>query len=323
MFQLSSRTDIIKVSKSSATDSSPYYYYIWVEIGNRRYDVTRAEFESLLGHYIPELLVRREDCEFTVDDLARFGLKHSFKDTGPHNTMSEQEWDTPQMYLWKTGVYFGVDASTERSNPIDLYTLKIMGMGNSTTHSVVDGVFRFGGKDLHYAYMAIHAFCSKDFGRVCKMTFGLDREQNPGGAKFLQPQLEKFLFQDRSCMCIQAAYCNAVNLLGHTSLAKEYWNDFMKASLHYEVSGALPHYIRDFRDARKRLDERRVKITRQGGTSPTLSAALAFKSDCSAKCLSGRNQDPTVQQQHQQQQQKPTIVADGTALRSVRFSLSL
>ena len=44
---------------------------------------------------------------------------------------------------------------------------------------------------------------------------------------------------------------------------------------------------------------------------------------CSAKCLSGRNQDLTVQQQHQQQQQKPTIVADGTALRSVRFSLSL
>ena len=59
MFQLSSRTDILKVSKSSATAAAPHNYHKWVESGHRRYDVTRAEFESLLGHHIPELLVRR------------------------------------------------------------------------------------------------------------------------------------------------------------------------------------------------------------------------------------------------------------------------
>ena len=219
--------------------------------------------------------------------MARFGLTNSVNDTSRHNTMTDQEWDISQIYLWKTGVYFGVDASTERSYPIDLYTLKIMGTGNSTTHTVVDGVFRFGGKDRHYAYMAIDAFCSKDFGRVCKMTFGRGREQNPGGAKFLQPQLEKVLFQDRSDMCIQAAVCNAVNLLGHTCLAKEYWNDFITASLQYEESCALPRCIRDFRDTRKRLDERRVKLTREGGTKASLSAALAFKSGIFVATLEG------------------------------------
>ena len=66
------------------------------------------------------------------------------------------------------------------------------------------------------------AFCSQDFGRVSKMTFGTGREQNSVGAKFLQPHLEKVLFQDQSDMCIQAAVCRAANLLGHTSLAKEY-----------------------------------------------------------------------------------------------------
>ena len=60
MFQLSSRIDIIKVSKSSVAAALPYTYHIWVESGHRWYDVTRAEFEALLGHHTPELLFRKE-----------------------------------------------------------------------------------------------------------------------------------------------------------------------------------------------------------------------------------------------------------------------
>lgn len=82
-----------------------------------------------LGHHIPELLLPKEDCQFTVDDLARFGWINSVNDTGRHNTMTDQEWDISQIYLWKTGVYYGVDASTEHSYPIDLYTLMIRGTG--------------------------------------------------------------------------------------------------------------------------------------------------------------------------------------------------
>lgn len=88
-------------------------------------------------------------------------------------------------------------------------------------------------------------------------------------------------------MCIPVAVCNAVNLLGDTSLAKEYWNDFIKTSLLYEVSGALPRRIRDFQDARKRQDERRVRLTRIEGTSHTLSVALAFKSGVVVATLEG------------------------------------
>ena len=80
------------------------------------------------------------------------------------------------------------------------------------------------------------------------------RGPDPWWGEILQPYLEKVLFQDRSDMTIPAAICDAVNLLGDTSLADEYWNDFIKTSLLYEVSGALPRRIRDFRDARNRVD---------------------------------------------------------------------
>ena len=68
-----------------------------------------------------------------------------------------------------------------------------------------------------------------------------------------------------------------------------------------------------------------TKVGQNGVSANLMQGRLTMEQRqwCSAKCLSGRDQDLTVQQQHQQQQQKPTIVADGTALRSVRFSLSL
>ena len=66
MFQFSPRTGIINVSKSSAA-ALPHNYYIWLESGHWRYDVTGTEFEALLGHHIPELLHRKEDCEFNVE----------------------------------------------------------------------------------------------------------------------------------------------------------------------------------------------------------------------------------------------------------------
>ncbi|CDF34582.1 unnamed protein product [Chondrus crispus] len=91
MFQLSSRTDIVKVSKSSSAVVLPHDYHIWVKSGHRRYDVTRAEFEALLGHHIPELLIRKEACEFTVDDLARFRVTNSVNDTSRPNTITENE----------------------------------------------------------------------------------------------------------------------------------------------------------------------------------------------------------------------------------------
>ena len=57
MFLFSSRTDIIKASKSSAA-ALPHKYHIRVERGHGQYDVTRNEFEALWGHHIPELLLR-------------------------------------------------------------------------------------------------------------------------------------------------------------------------------------------------------------------------------------------------------------------------
>ena len=74
MLQFLSRTDIIKVSKSSSA-ALLQNYHIWVESRHRRYDVTRAEIEALLGHHIPDLLLRKED------NLSRFGLTHSVNDT--------------------------------------------------------------------------------------------------------------------------------------------------------------------------------------------------------------------------------------------------
>ncbi|CDF35324.1 unnamed protein product [Chondrus crispus] len=54
MFELSSRTDVTKVSKTGSI------FHIWVASGHRRYAETEQEFKSLLGDLITALLHRKQ-----------------------------------------------------------------------------------------------------------------------------------------------------------------------------------------------------------------------------------------------------------------------
>ena len=93
MYELSSRSDVTKVSQTGSD------FHIWVSSGHRRYDVTEAEFRSLLGNHITAFLHRKEGEEVALEELCRLGLTESTSDTNQYCIIGDGEWNIQEIYL--------------------------------------------------------------------------------------------------------------------------------------------------------------------------------------------------------------------------------
>ena len=77
-------------------------------------------------------------------------------------------------------------------------------------------------------------------------------------------------------MCISAAICNFIQLLGSSNLAVKYWNILVRNSLLFERTGYPSRRIRDFLDAAKNLHQAEVTLRGVCLRSPTLGLLLSL-----------------------------------------------
>ena len=176
MYKLSSRADIFKVGKSSST-AIAYNYHIRVMRGKMRIDITESESRQLLGYHNTEFLTRVPDAYLSLDDMVRLGRSESVSGSSRHRTFAAQEWNIETIYFHEdTGLYYGVDEETKRPHVILLYSLQIMGSGDSTEHVIKDNEIQFGGRDPILAYIKVDKFCHDHPVRRLKMVFS--REQS-------------------------------------------------------------------------------------------------------------------------------------------------
>ena len=75
-------------------------------------------------------------------------------------------------------------------------------------------------------------------------------------------------------MCISAAICNSLQLLGSAMLAQKYWNLLVANSILFERSGTLSRRIPGFRDAAKHLQQDEVALRGASLPSPSLGVLL-------------------------------------------------
>ena len=178
IYELSFRTEMYKVGKSSAT-SITYNHHIWVMSGKLRYDVTESEFLHLLGYDITEFLTRVPDADLSLDDMVRLGLTESVNDSSCYRTFTAEEWNIETIYFDDdTGLYYGFDEETKRPPVILLYFLKIRGSEYSSEHVSRDNEFHFGGRDRILGYTKVENFCRDHPGRRLKMAFSQACEVN-------------------------------------------------------------------------------------------------------------------------------------------------
>ncbi|CDF41245.1 unnamed protein product [Chondrus crispus] len=268
IFALSSRTGVTKVSKTGSI------FHIWVASGHRRYAVTEQEFKILLGDHITALLYRKQDEEFSLEEIWRLGLTESLSDTNQYCIIGDGEWNIESIYLDVDNTYYGVDAATNLPHRILLYTLAISGTGNSTTHKIVDDLFQFGGRDRISGFLSIDRFCTDQKGRSLKMIHGRSRAVNPRTPIYRVSTHGTVRFRDNSDMCISAAVCNGLQLLGSLNLAVKYWDLLVRNSLFFERTGSPSRRIRDFHDAAKHLNQDEVTLRGSGLRSPSLGLLL-------------------------------------------------
>ena len=153
MFELSSRSDVEKVSRTPA--DSVNSFHVWVARDYHRFDVTEAEFTSLLGIHLTQYVLRKPNEEITLEEIRRLGLTESVSDSNLYCIIGDGEWDIETIFLDAGSSYFGIDVATHLHYCTLLYTLKISGAGDSTTRKVVDNLFQFGERDRVSAYMSI------------------------------------------------------------------------------------------------------------------------------------------------------------------------
>ncbi|CDF35347.1 unnamed protein product [Chondrus crispus] len=268
MFELSSRTDVTKVSKTGSI------FHVWVASRHRRYAVTEQEFKSLLGDHITALLHRKQDEEVSLEEIWRLGLTESLSDTNQYCIIGDGEWNIESIYLDVDNTYYGVDAATNLPHRILLYTLAISGTGNSTTHKIVDDLFQFGGRDRISGFLSIDRFCTDQKGRSLKMIHGRSRAVNPRTLIYRVSTHGTVRFRDNSDMCISAAVCHGLQLLGSPNLAVKYWDLLVRNSLLFERTGSPSLRIRDFHDAAKHLNQDEVTLRGSGPRSPSLGLLL-------------------------------------------------
>ncbi|CDF39433.1 unnamed protein product [Chondrus crispus] len=268
MFELSSRTDVTKVSKTGSI------FHIWVASGHRRCDVTEQELKSLLGDHITALLHRKQDEEVSLEEILRLGLTESLSDTNQYCIRGDGEWNIESIYLDVDDTYYDVDATTNLPHRILLYTLAISGTGNSTTHKIFDDPFQFGGRDRISGFLSIDRFCTDQKGKSLKMIHGCSRAVNPRTKIYRVSTHGTVRFQDNSDMCIPAAVCNDLQLLGSPNLAVKYWDLLVRNSLLFEKTGSPSRRIQDFHDAAKHLNQDEVTLRGSGLRSPSLGLLL-------------------------------------------------
>lgn len=187
MYEFSSRSNIEKVLRTPASEVRNANFHIWIRRPSRPYSDTAQQFEQPLVHDIKDYLVRRPNVEVICDDACRLGLTESIGDSNRYRNFHDDEWDIEDITLNRDETYYGVDASAKQSHRILLYTLNIMGSGESSEHRVDEGLFQFGGLDRVLAYMAVDLFCSRNLGRACNMLHGWGRRSNSLTRTFRSP----------------------------------------------------------------------------------------------------------------------------------------
>ena len=243
IYELSSLSDVIKVSKTCSD------FRIRVSSGHRRFHVTEEEFNSLIGHHINALLYRKQGEEVALEELWRLGLTESTSETNQYCLIGDGEWNIQEIYHEVENTYYDVEAAANRPHRILLYTLMVSGTGNITTHKSVDDVFQFGGRDRVSGFLSIDQFCTDQEGRSLKRIHGRSWAANLRTLIYRVSSQNTVWFQDNSFMCISAAVCNGLQLLGSPNLAVKHWNLLVRNSLLFERTGSLSRRIRDFLDA--------------------------------------------------------------------------
>ncbi|CDF38697.1 unnamed protein product [Chondrus crispus] len=85
IFELSSRTDVTKVSKRGSI------FHIWVASGHCRYAVTEQEFKNVLADHITALLYGKQDEEVSLEEIWRLGLTESLLETNQYCLIGDDE----------------------------------------------------------------------------------------------------------------------------------------------------------------------------------------------------------------------------------------
>lgn len=70
--------------------------------------------------------------------------------------------------------------------------------------------------------MSIDRFCTLHLGKCLTMINGRSRAVNRLNPLYRVPSSGKVTFRDNSDMCISAAFCNSLLLLGSSTLALKY-----------------------------------------------------------------------------------------------------
>ena len=164
-----------------------------------------------------------------------------------YRTFAAEEWNIETIYFDEdTGLYYGVDEETKFPHVILLYSLKLMGSGDSTEHVTKDNEFHFGGRDRILAYIKVDKFCHDHPGRRLKMAFNRARGVNNIAHNFFIPTAPLVRYRDTSDSCMQAALCNALDILGYLDMAVHFWNCFRQLETAFTGSGSAPIRTRDF-----------------------------------------------------------------------------
>ena len=289
MYTFSSRTDIYKVRKSISI-AITYHHHIWVMCGKMRFDVTESEFRQLLGYHITEFLTKVPDADLSLDDMVQLGLTASVIDSSRYQTFAAEEWNIETIDLDEdTGLYCGVDEETKRPHVILLYYLRIMGSRDSTEHVTKENEFHFSGRDQILAYIKIDEFCHEHPGRLLKVDFSRAREVNSLAHHFVLPTASPVRYRDISDSYMQAALCNALDILGYSDMAVHFWNYFRQVEMAFTGSGPSPVRVRDFGDLSKHLDPRRIILHPVRSVIPKLSYLLGLKSGICIVSVQGTN----------------------------------
>ena len=119
------------------------------------------------------------------------------------------------------------------------------------------------------------------------MIHGRSRAANRLTLLYRAPSSGRVPFRDNSDMCIAAAICNSIHLLGSSALASKYWNFLVSNITVFERSGILSRRICDFRDAAKHLRQDEVVLRGSGLPSPSLGALLGLSPGAYVATLEG------------------------------------
>eukprot|EP00737_Agarophyton_chilense_P002083 gb/GEZJ01002355.1/.p1 GENE.gb/GEZJ01002355.1/~~gb/GEZJ01002355.1/.p1 ORF type:complete len:400 (+),score=35.17 gb/GEZJ01002355.1/:1-1200(+) len=295
MALLHDREDIVAISLDSHRTHRHPAYNLFLSNPEEIVRLYREELVKIVGKQIVLFLEATPDYVLSDIMLRELGLTESVHDSNNYSSQrSGADWNITTIYWDNTHFGFvGIDQATDDHYSILLYTLFFEGAEEGSPHRVESkqGRFVHGSQSRELAILQIHTWCMKtgNQGRHLLMAHSRSRRKSSITPRYRELSYRCVPFQDRFDLCIQAAICNGLDLLGSND-SEKYWKYFCRIARFFETENELPPRIRDFRDAQKHLQQWNVTlrhVTR--GNCPSVRDVLALPSGVYVLTIDGTN----------------------------------